>query len=570
MQYAKADAQLFTGGNIMKWKDTTISPDGTHHLIGSAPLYTERFDEVLAFHEPGLAPVSRNGLAWHIRMDGMVAYERRFLRTFGFYEDFASVVSKDGWHHIRTDGSDLYKTRHDWCGSFQCGRCAVREPNGLYLHITNQGIPAYDTRWRYTGDYRYGIAVAQSEDGRSSHIDLQGNLIHSAWFLDLDVFHKGFARARDADGCMHIDKHGKPIYQRRFAVVEPFYNGQARVERFDGGLEVIDEAGTTIWQLRDALRSPFDSLSADIVGYWRTFALATAVKLDVLEFLPSTTQQVSKSCQVPIASMARLLSALAELRVIERHELIWRPTERGELLRREHPTSLAPAALEYTGPLLKPWEHLDRALKAPEKWEPPDPFSVASIDSQRTDVMHHMIQSYAIHDYARVGDKIDWSRHRKVIDAGGGTGTVVVQILRSAPDLEAVLLERPEVLSRAIIPEDIAPRLTLRAGDIFAPWEVKANAIILGRVLHDWNQDRCLKILRHTKESLEPGGLLYLIEMIRDGDDGALCDLHLFVNTGGAERTRSQYEYLLNIGGFRTVETVPLGTVPSILIAEAY
>jgi hypothetical protein len=92
--------------------------------------------------------------------------------------------------------------------------------------------------------------VVQAEDGRSTHIEADGRFLHERWFLDLDVFHKGLARARDELGWMHIDRSGQPVYDRRFVMVEPFYNGQARVERFDGAREVIDERAQVIVTLR--------------------------------------------------------------------------------------------------------------------------------------------------------------------------------------------------------------------------------------------------------------------------------------------------------------------------------
>ena len=142
----------------MTWRDTS-----THHVRTALPLYAERFDEVLKFHEPGLAAVRRCAEAWHIRMDGTAAYARRFRRTFGFYEGLAAVSAPDGWRHIRPDGSDLHATRFAWCGNFQGGRCAVREFGGSYLHLTTEGVPAYGARWRYAGDFRDRLAVVQSE-----------------------------------------------------------------------------------------------------------------------------------------------------------------------------------------------------------------------------------------------------------------------------------------------------------------------------------------------------------------------------------------------------------------------
>lgn len=78
--------------------------------------------------------------------------------------------------------------------------------------------------------------MVRGADRCSTHIEPDGGILHGRWYLDIDVFHKGFARARDEEGWMHVDFCGRPIYPRRFAMVEPFYNGQARVERMDGGL----------------------------------------------------------------------------------------------------------------------------------------------------------------------------------------------------------------------------------------------------------------------------------------------------------------------------------------------
>ena len=234
------------------WQDTRIAFDRTHHTVAGEPLYVERFDEVLKYHAPGLAPVKAGEDAWHIDLTGRPAYPQRHRRTFGFYEGFAAVEGAAGWHHVRPDGSALYPQRYAWCGNFQGGRCAVRVPDSSYLHIDREGSPAYEQRWRYAGDFRDGVAVVQDDSGRSTHIDSHGGLVHGKWFVDLDVFHKGFARARDVAGWTHVDEEGVPSYARRFVAVEPFYNGQARVECFDGGLEVIDEAGRTVLELRAA------------------------------------------------------------------------------------------------------------------------------------------------------------------------------------------------------------------------------------------------------------------------------------------------------------------------------
>ena len=226
----------------------------SHHTVDGLAAYGARFLEVLKFHAPGLAPVRDASGAYHIAPDGSAAYDGRHVRTFGFYEGRAAVQSGDGWFHILPDGSALYPERYDWCGNFQDGRCPVRLSDSRYFHIKSDGAPAYRARYRYAGDFRDGYAVVQRSDGMHTHIDADGVPLHGRWFLDLDVFHKNHARARDAQGWHHVDTRGQPLYERRFQNVEPFYNGQARVEGFDGSLSVIDESGATLVGLRPSAK----------------------------------------------------------------------------------------------------------------------------------------------------------------------------------------------------------------------------------------------------------------------------------------------------------------------------
>ena len=578
----------------MTWRDTGVSPSGTHHVRGGAPLYAERFDEVLKFHEPGLAAVRRGGDAWHIRVDGAAAYVRRFRRTFGFYEGLAAAVSPDGWRHVRPDGTDLYAARFAWCGNFQGGRCTVREFGGTHLHLTPGGIPAYGARWRYAGDYRDGIAVVQSDDGRSTHIDRHGKPVHGGWFLDLDVFHKGCARARDEDGWMHVDLAGRPLYRRRFAAVEPFYNGQARVERFDGGLEVIDETGVRVVDLRPALGSEFAALSDDLTGFWRTQAICAAVELGVFEALPATAAGIAGTCGLEPTRAGRLLRALAELRLVaheaggrsehpgharpetgELHSVTdedgtWRATARGAFLAAAHPWTLADAAVEYARSFPKMWEALPRALRLDSGWRPPNVFAEVAADSARVTSHHRMLTSYALHDYAAVPVALDLRGDERVIDAGGGIGALAGLLVEAYPGLRVTVLDRPEVVERAARGRQ-ADGVTFRPADLFGPWGVEGDAVILARVLHDWDDAPALHLLRHARRAVPSGGRLFVVEMMlpEGGSAGGLCDLHLLAVIGGRERTVSEYVALLDRAGFAFDGVRRLSALPSIVVGVA-
>lgn len=552
----------------MDWSNTTIAFDGTHHVRAGAPLYAERFDEVLAFHAPGLAPVRRGQEAWHVHPDARAAYERRFARTFGFYEGLATVVSPDGWHHIRPDGADLSPARYAWCGNFQGGRCTVRGADGRCFHVTPDASRAYGASFRYAGDYRDGIAVVQADDGRSSHIDRDGHLVHKRWFLDLDVFHKGYARARDEAGWHHVDRSGRPAYARRFASLEPFYNGQARAERHDGAIEVIDESGRTLLEPRSALRTELASLSRDLVGYWRTQALRTAVELGVLEILPAPVEAIASRCALRADRAPRLMHALGELGIVELDEHgVWNTTPRGELLLVSHPMTLADAALEYAGPLGAAWLDLPDALREGSRWRAPDVFAEVARNPGRVGPHHRMLRSYALHDYAAVPAALELSGHETIVDAGGGLGVIAKGLLAMHPEVRVVLADRPEVLELVRPAPEYAGRLTLHAIDLRAPWATRGDGVVLARVLHDWNDGDASAILDQAREALAPGGRLFVIEMLLDERSfgGALCDLHLLAVSGGRERTRAEYERLLDAAGFTLARVSRLPALCSVI-----
>lgn len=556
----------------MSWHVLKVACEGTHHILPNGePAYDERFDEVLKFHAPGLAPVRRGSEAWHVCPDGSPAYDRRFLRTFGYYAGRSAVVDLDGWHHITSEGVDVYPERYSWCGNFQEGRCSVRDHKGSYWHIDVEGRSVYAAQWRYVGDFRDGFAVVQGRDGLSTHVGLGGAVVHGQWFLDLDVYHKGFARARDVEGWMHIDMNGLPLYSRRFAAVEPFYNGQARIERFDGAFEVIDESGSTIIELRPSRRSDFAALSSDMVGFWRTQTIAAAVSLGVIEALPSSEDEVNNRCGLRKNGARRLLWALSELGLVRKSEENWELTPRGMYLRKEHPLTLADASLEYAGPFTREWERLGEALAAGSDWVPSDVFAIVGSDTSRRDGHHRMLQSYARHDYISVPSSLGLNGEERIIDAAGGLGTLGRFIIDEYPKTVVTVLERPEVVEQALRTLPPMPGLEFRSVDIFGPWGLSADVVILSRVLHDWEDDAAVTILSHARAALPFGGRLFVIEMLRPkgGSSGALCDLHLLLATGGRERSTDEYTQLFEETGFRMLETRTIGSLVSILVGVA-
>jgi len=266
-------------------KKITISLCETHHNASGKPLYSKRFDKVQSFHfPPGYAPVEVNQTSFFINEQGKKMFDRVFKNTFGFYEGIATVSDEFGFFHINEQGQDIHSFRFEWSGNFQDNYCAVKDiKSKLYFHIDRNGNRAYQKQYTYAGDYKYGIAVVINENGLSTHIDTKGEPIHGKYFLELDVYHKGYAIAKDEHGYFHINKQGKEIYSNRYVKIEPYYNNRAVAIDYHNVKMIISPKGhilQTIDRLTVQEKKIKDYVSKKAFDYWHSRILAAILELD--------------------------------------------------------------------------------------------------------------------------------------------------------------------------------------------------------------------------------------------------------------------------------------------------
>ena len=107
-------------------------------------------------------------------------------------------------------------------------------------HKTNRYAEAIEIAAMLLLNYRPDISEL------FKHINTEGRDLNGKLFVDLGVFHKNYATARDSIGWFHINKDGEQLYKERFRMVEPFYNGSAFVETNSKKKIIIDEGGNTI------------------------------------------------------------------------------------------------------------------------------------------------------------------------------------------------------------------------------------------------------------------------------------------------------------------------------------
>jgi hypothetical protein len=168
----------------------------------------------------------------------------------------------------------------------------------------------------------------------------------------------------------------------------------------------------------------------------------------------------------------------------------------------------------------------------------------------------------------------DFSGCRVVADIGGGHGVLLDGILRANPSTTGILFD-----SRAVI-EGAAPHVGNKGvngrrrsigGNFFKSVPEGADIYILKNVLHDWSDDRAIRILKNCQQAMRSQAKLLVIEMVLPLSDdpalGSLLDLNMLVMSGGQERTKDEYSRLLANGGFRLTQVIP--TIAPVSILEA-
>jgi hypothetical protein len=233
----------------MDWQNIKLSSDNKSFTYQGKEVFGRTFHDALKFHAPGLAAVDDDSGCYHIDTLGNELYKERYTRTFGYYCNRAAVAIAATWFHLTENGKRAYANSFSWVGNYQEHLCPVRDQNDHYFHIDVNGLEVYAEKYVYAGDYKDGISCVKTADGFYQHIDSSGNAINGRHFLDLGVFHKNYATAKDAVGWYHIDKSGNALYDQRYQMIEPFYNGFAIVETTSDTKRIIDENGSVVLEL---------------------------------------------------------------------------------------------------------------------------------------------------------------------------------------------------------------------------------------------------------------------------------------------------------------------------------
>jgi acetylserotonin N-methyltransferase len=322
-----------------------------------------------------------------------------------------------------------------------------------------------------------------------------------------------------------------------------------------------------------------------IHGFRASKIMFCALELGVFDRLaaaPAAAGPLASELGVDGGALERLLSACAGIGLLERRgEHYHNQPVASAYLARESPQSLAGYILYSGRALYRLWGNLDDAVReGGNRWRQTfgldgplfsSFFRTPEALAEFTRGMHGLglLSSDAV-----VG-AFDLSGFRHLADLGGATGHLAIAACRRYPGLAATVLELPAVAAFAreyLAGSGLAGRITIREGDFFAGPLPPADLYALGRVLHDWDEERIRLLLGRIHEALPEGGGLLVAEKLLDedrcGPPGALLqDLNMLVCAEGRERSASEYRELLRSCGFGRVEARRTGAYLDAVLA---
>lgn len=156
------------------------------------------------------------------------------------------------------------------------------------------------------------------------------------------------------------------------------------------------------------------------------------------------------------------------------------------------------------------------------------------------------------------------------VDVGGGNGALLAAVLQAKPEIQGVLFDQPAGLAGAqetFEHLELADRLTIVEGSFFESIPGDGDLYMLKSIVHDWDDEHALSILKTCRAAMKPSARLVLIERIlpdragaeQEGLDVVMSDLQMMVVLGGRERTIDEYRALLASAGLRMTKTGPAG-----------
>jgi len=326
-----------------------------------------------------------------------------------------------------------------------------------------------------------------------------------------------------------------------------------------------------------------DAMLERIAAYWQSQLVFVAAKLGVADALvagPLTVNEIAARVGAHPPYLGRVLRALASVGIFAsdphgRFHL----TRLAQTLRSDHPESLRNFALMLVDDYnWAAWGALEHTVRTGESafehvhGAPAFPWMREHPEKER--MFSASMASISVMENAAVTRAYAFGKLRKVVDVGGAHGHLLVSILRSYVKVRGVLFDQPPVIEEAlktgfIGASDLVTRCEAVGGDFFESVPEGADAYVMKYIIHDWDDERSVRILQNCRKAMADDGRVIVIDhVVAAGnrfDWGKLMDINMMVMLGSKERTKDEFRQLFARAGLRLKRVMRTASSLSIL-----
>lgn len=321
---------------------------------------------------------------------------------------------------------------------------------------------------------------------------------------------------------------------------------------------------------------PATKIRRMVEGYQVSQAIHVAATLGIADLLADasrTSDELAAATDTDSPALYRLLRALASVDILReldgrRFEL----TPVGQLLRSDVPDSIAGWAAFIGRPYYwAAWPALLHSVRTGENAfrhvHGTDVWTYRAAHPDESAVFDRAMTTLSRRATAALLAAYDFGHFGTIVDVGGGNGALLAAILAAHVHAQGVLFDQPHVVPAATSLFEragVAHRCRTVGGNFFESVPQGADAYVLRAVIHDWDDDSSIRILKVVRQALAQGGKALIVERTiappNEGRDAKFSDLNMLVAPGGRERTREEFASLLDASGFLLARVVDAGS----------
>jgi 2,7-dihydroxy-5-methyl-1-naphthoate 7-O-methyltransferase len=286
-----------------------------------------------------------------------------------------------------------------------------------------------------------------------------------------------------------------------------------------------------------------------------------------------TTEALAAAVDTDRDALGRLMGHLVTAGVLSRAGTdTYSLTALGEQLRDDHPEGVRPW-IDLEGAVGRADLCVVQLLHTVRTGEPafPRQFGRAfwddlSADPARAASLDALMGARLVADAPAVAVAYPWGALGHVVDVGGGNGSLLIAILRAHGDLRGTVVDLAGPVARAeqaIVSAGLGHRAGTQVGSFFDALPAGAGGYVLSGVLHDWDDEDAVGILRRCADAASETGTVLVVDHFGDAQDSTPDtegDLRMLCYFRGRERTLDQLGELAKSAGLQVGSVMPAGS----------